>query len=227
MVTPFERGTLRNQIAHHIFEAIIHGELQPGEKIVESKLARAMHVSQSALREALQELEHQGLVIKHDNRFTYVTKPDLQEVEDIYDVRRQFEPMVAAAAHLKLTREQAVQLEGILEDMRIAGSHKDYAEVAKTDVAFHQLIWKISERRALIRALTDVITPLAAFFFMKRLAYAEMDKVYEDHRALLASLKEGGPEEVKKLFEEKLEVFRAQYLGAMQAPKAEQAVLTK
>ena len=62
MVRPFKRGALRNRLTAHLFDAILHGELSAGERIVEGKLAQQLGVAQSTVREALQQLEHQGLL---------------------------------------------------------------------------------------------------------------------------------------------------------------------
>src|SRR2546422_2356219 len=66
MLAPVKRSSLRTHLTSQLFDAILRGELRPGERIVEGKLARELGVAQSTLREALQQLEYQGLVTKSD-----------------------------------------------------------------------------------------------------------------------------------------------------------------
>jgi DNA-binding GntR family transcriptional regulator len=83
MIKLVNRTNTRRQIVEHLFDAIRQGELKPGDRIGEVNLARQLGVGQSTLREALQELEHQGLVTKHENRATFVSTLTTKDVEDI------------------------------------------------------------------------------------------------------------------------------------------------
>jgi DNA-binding GntR family transcriptional regulator len=84
MVQPLQRGILRKRLATHLFDAILRAELHPGQRIVEGKLARQLGVAQGSLREALQVLEHQGLVRKEDNPGTFVTKLNFHRPSGAY-----------------------------------------------------------------------------------------------------------------------------------------------
>jgi len=229
MVKPLKRETLKLQITGHLLEAIAQKELLPGERIIEGKLAQTLHVSKVTLREALQELEYQGLVTKLGNHGTYVTKLSLEDIEDIYEVRLQLEPKAAILAHKNLTPEHCAELGRLLETMRYAGIQRNYAEAVKTDMAFHRLVWKIAGRRALERALTVASAPFFGFLMSRR--YARLDSEYEkhceNHLALLTALKEGGPEEVGKAFAEHLESSRLDHLDFLRKSQVEQSVVNK
>src|SRR5712692_113781 len=164
MVRPLKRGTLRRRVAAHLHDAILHGELRPGERIVEGKLARELRVAQGTLREALQELEHQGLVTKHDNRGTFVSELTTREIEDIYIVRCALEPLAAALACERLTPEHLAQLNTQVEKMKNAGEAHDFVELLKADLDFHRLIWKLSGNGPIERALNVVCPPVFACY---------------------------------------------------------------
>src|SRR3990172_11022466 len=218
MVTPFSPDTLRGQITAHLLDAILNGELRPGQRIVESKLAPALRVSKGTLREALQELEHKGLVTKFDNRGTYITKLGPKEIEEIYDVRAWLEPRAAVLAHQRVTPEHCATLTKLIDGMRAAGIRRDFTEISRTDLAFHQLIWKIADNKVLERALTIVATPLFAFYVIGLYSGVNVDveAICQEHLALIAQLRKGGPKEVKKVFEETIELFRQRYLYQFQ-----------
>lgn len=218
MITPLKRGSLRRRLAAHVYDAILKGELRPGERIVEGKLARQLSVAQGTLREALQELEHQGLVTKHDHRGTYVSKLTRAEIEDIYVVRRELEPLAASLARQRMTAEQLSQLVGLVEKMQIAGDRHDFVELLRTDLAFHRMIWRFSGSKSIERALNVVCPPLFGCYLIKASSGNPYNRAkdLEEHRALLNALKEGTPEEVKKVFTEVIEVFRASELQNLQ-----------
>ena len=112
-----KRPSLRTQITDRLFDAILKGELSPGERLVETKLARQLRVGQSTLREALQTLEHQGLITKLDNRGTFVTKLTAKDVEGMYAVRLELEPMAAVLTHKRLQPHHFAELERMVEGM--------------------------------------------------------------------------------------------------------------
>ena len=223
MSTPFSPDTLRGQISSHLLAAIVNGELRPGQRIIESKLAPALRVSKGTLREALQELEHKGLVTKFDNRGTYVTKLGPKEIGEIYDIRSWLEPQAAALAHQGLTGEHCTKLCRLIDQMRAAAIRRDFTEVSRADLAFHQFIWEIAGNKALERTLTIVSTPLFAFYAIGLFSGVQVDfeEICREHLALIADLQKGSPDEVRKAFWERMEVFRQRYLYVFQGLRVE------
>ncbi len=214
MMASIKVGSLRRRVAAYLFDAILHGELLPGQRIIEARLSRELEIAQNTLREGLQDLEHQGLVVKYDGRGTYVTKLTSQQIQDIYAVRLQLEPMAAALAHQRLNSEYSLRLSSLLEKMRAAGERQEFLEVSKADLAFHQLVWKLSGNEALERALNVISIPLFAFYAIRLYsgdAY-DLKTLHEEHCSLLTILKNGGPKEVTEGFREKLEFFRVQHV---------------
>lgn len=233
MIRAMKRGTMRSQLTDHLFDAILHGELRPGDRIVEGKLARHLEVGQSTLREALQELEYRGLLTKNDNRGTFVTKLTPKEVEGIYAVRLELEPLAASLAHCRLTSEHVSRLTSFLDRMESARRQHDIIDLLKNDLTFHQCIWKLSDNTSLERALNLVCAPLFAFYLLRlssrgaaydfsRDAY-DFTKDNQEHYALVEALKKGGPEEVRKYFKEMIEIFRVRHLEHVHAVEREQA----
>ncbi len=159
------------------------------------------------------------VVERYDGRGTYVTKYTLKQIEDIYAVRLQLEPTAAVLAHHRLGPEYSVQLNKLLEKMQEAGEQGNFLELSKADLAFHQLVWKLSGNEALANALNAISIPLFAFYAIRLYSGAayDLEKLCEEHRSLLAVLKEGGPAEIEKEFKEKLETFRMQHVQTMKA----------
>src|SRR5438552_645682 len=83
--------SLKDLVTGAIREAILNGKLAPGARIVESRLAKQMRVGQSAVREALQELEFQGFAVRVANKGAFVTDFSLEDINQIYRVRMELE----------------------------------------------------------------------------------------------------------------------------------------
>jgi DNA-binding GntR family transcriptional regulator len=214
MIKLLKLGNLAAQITERLFDAIIQGELKPGERIIETKMAKQLGVGQSTFREALQALEHRGLITK--DRGTFVTKLTVQDVEILFAVRLDLEPLAASLACGKLTSEHIQQLEFHLDEMKQARQRRDFTTLLKNDLAFHQLIWEAPQVDSLKRILNLVLSPLFAFFFMRHspafwddpsLAEETFRKEHEDHCRLLAVLKEGNPDVAKRTFREVVQQF--------------------
>jgi len=227
MIRAMKRGNMRSRLTDHLIDAILHGELRPGDRIVEGKLARQLQVGQSTLREALQELEHRGLVTKRENRGTFVTKLTTKDVEGIYAVRLELEPLAASLAHSRLTPEHAARLNHFVDMMESARLRRDLFEILRNDLAFHQHIWKLSDNTALERALNLVCAPLFAFYLLRISSGApaydfnkdayDFSRDNQEHYALLESLKKGAAEEVRQSFREMIEGFRVRHLRHVQS----------
>lgn len=199
-------------MASHIFNAILHGVFAPGDRVVESKLARQLGVAQATVREALQELAYQGLVTKHDRRGTFITKLTVSDIENIYMVRGLLEPLAASLARAHMSASDIAQLTALVENMRLAGERGKFAELIKADLSFHRLIWELSGNRWMAGALNAVCPPLFGGYLIKSTVGQPYNPAadLEEHRMLLKVLQEGTPEEVREVFAKVMETFRNQ-----------------
>jgi DNA-binding GntR family transcriptional regulator len=217
MLKPMKRGTMRTQLSEYLTEAILHGELKPGERIVEIKLARQLGVGQSTLREALQVLEHRALITKFENRGTFVTRISTKEVESIYAIRLELEPLAAALASQRMNQADFAVLEKQLDRMHKAQQRANLIDLMKQDFSFHQLIWKLSDNLPLEKCLNLVCAPLFTFYMLRFSANdfskhtTDFRRDFEEHLELVAALKKGGSEEVKNTFRQVLDVFRVRH----------------
>jgi DNA-binding GntR family transcriptional regulator len=224
MIRPIERLSLRQKISMDLLDAILRGEILPGERLVEDKLARQLDVSKTTLREALQGLEHQGLLTKQDHRGTFVTKLSQHDIEDAYAVRLRLEPFAAALAHEHMTPRRFAELASVLEEMRVAAERGEFVEVYKVDAQFHQLIWRQSGNALLEKALEMVCLPLWAFDLIRLHTSPTYDLavMIEEHENLLTVLKRGGPERVSKTFEKMITAFLDQDVRNLQTLDSKQ-----
>lgn len=121
-------------------EAIILGHLAPGERIVEAEIARQMTISRAPIREAIRQLERDGLVEYRPRRGAYVVKLSPDEVRDVYDIRALLEGHAARLAAQRITPEGLAELARLLDDMRAAARQDDLTRLIAVDVDFHAVI---------------------------------------------------------------------------------------
>src|SRR5580692_4781707 len=100
--SPVKAPTLKDGVADHIRTAILTGGLAPGTRIVESKLAREMTVAQTTVREAIQDLANQGLLVKRVNRESLVRKLTVADLNDLFMLRMDLEGLAVELAHSRI-----------------------------------------------------------------------------------------------------------------------------
>lgn len=131
--------TLPSKIYRILREAIIKGQLKPGERLVQDELAKTLNVSRMPIREAIKQLAAEGYVTVEPHKGAVVKQFTIHELEEIYFLRAKFEPM-AAAESLKLMSPQLVtQLRELNEKMKKTGDTDEYVQL---NIQFHHLLIK-------------------------------------------------------------------------------------
>jgi len=158
---------LSDEIAETLRSLILSGELKPGNRIVESRVARQLGVGQPTVREALVALEHQGLVSRKINQGCLVTTLTREEIADILRIRGELEILAVDMAIENAADETVDALRGIAADMvNIARSGNAMAFYSR-DREFHEALWSSSGNTFLPKVLSQVMLPLLAFLFIR------------------------------------------------------------
>ena len=111
------KETLRSNIKDYIQQKIAEGAYRPGDRIVETQLARELNVSQAPVREAILELASIGLLEERPYSGSFVRRLTLSEIEDIFNVRAFVEEYAARRAAKRATEEQLEEMEQVLREM--------------------------------------------------------------------------------------------------------------
>ena len=185
-----------------IQEAIILGNLKPGERLVEKKLAASLGVGQPTIRESLRELEHQGLVFKMARGGTYVAKYRDEDYRQMLEVRVTLEGSAVAEAARHLTPEAEHELGALIEASADAAERDDVAAFHQTNVAFHRRIWMLSGNRYLANALETVAFRLMVFSVVDKGRGSRDDLRYwvQDHRTILGGIATRDGEKAREVF---------------------------
>lgn len=156
------------RIVESLRDAIISGEIQSGEQIVEGKLAQQIGVGQGVIREALIELEHRGFVQRIPFAGTQVTELALQDAQQIYDIRIELEPLAFTLAGRRACPESIPALREMAERAASASREEDLSAFFENHLAFRKEIWALSGNRYLQQILDRLVIPLYALFMIRQ-----------------------------------------------------------
>lgn len=198
--------TAPDAAAQAIREAIISGELRGGDRIIEQRWAERLGIGQPTLREALHELEHQGLLKKLHQRGTYVAQLSPDDYKLIQEIRIPMEAIAVGKAAENFTAEADREFTTIMEKMAGAGISKfDLKSFHESDVAFHRKIWELSGNPFLQSALETVTFRLFVFAVVDRWggnhkAVSERLASVQEHLAILEGLRSRNKKIARQVF---------------------------
>ena len=131
--------TLPSKIYRILREAIIKGQLQPGERLVQDELAKTLNVSRMPIREAIKQLAAEGYVTVEPHKGAVVKQFTIHELEEIYFLRAKFEPMAAAESLKTMSPQLVNQLRELNERMKKTDDTDEYIQL---NIQFHHLLIK-------------------------------------------------------------------------------------
>ena len=199
------RESLREKIFDVLKKWILDGTLKPGQKIVESTLARRLQVSRAPLREALFLLAQRGLVTIKPHRGTYVTRLSEREIREIFELREILEMHAAKRLRANLTAEKAEELRNALDRLRQAARARDIVAFREADFGFHRSLWNLSGNRNIAEVLVNLTTRFFGYEQIRDMANSPKfpyDSVFEDHQRMLQVILNGSDNDLEEEFRE-------------------------
>lgn len=180
---------LRDVVFNTLRQAILHGELKPGERLMEIKLAKRLGVSRTPIREAIRMLELEGLVVMIPRRGAAVAQITKQDLEDVLEVRCSLEELAVELACTRMTGIELQKLHKVIEEFEHACNTNDVTALAEKDVAFHDIIFEATGNRRLIQLLNN----LREQMYRYRLEYlkdeSSHDKLLLEHKTIENDIK--------------------------------------
>lgn len=155
--------SLPTLVQEEIERMILDGRLLPGEPLREVALAALIGVSRGPVREAFRGLEEKGLITIVKNCGVYVRTLDLDEADQIYEVRIVLEAMIGSKTAKRITPEEGIALRGILADMKSAVASSNINRYTALNVAFHDTLARCSGNRKLHETYNRLVAELSLF----------------------------------------------------------------
>jgi len=169
---------------------ILSEKLKPGQKLTEQDLCREYEVSRTPIREALRQLEADGLVENILNRGSFVIGMSEQDYEDMFEMRKAYEIQAVEWAIERITDEEMDRLEETFEFMEFYTMRNDIDKMLVINSGFHQVIYEASHNRMLQKLLSSYQN-----FLKYKASDADRDESYlatvlEEHREIFRAIKE-------------------------------------
>ena len=169
---------LPDQIADYLRGMIVSGKWRPGQRIVETRIARELGLGQPTVREALGKLEEAGLVVRTQNSGCRVTQLTAKEYGQIFRVRTAMECLVVELLIENRSTSQAAELKAALHALKIAAASRSVEDFYRADLELHRTMWRLSGNRFLEKALSQLVIPLFAFAMIEIIAHPGFDLVF-------------------------------------------------
>lgn len=197
-----DKYSLHGRVFNRLREDILSGVYKPNEELRENTIATELGVSRTPVREAIKQLELEGLVNVIPNKGAYVTGISEKDIHDIYVIRSYLEGLCARWACEKQTDELISQLTEVVEltDFYIAKGNTD--QIFELDNKFHELLYNASDSKRLYQLLSDF------HHYVKRvrqLSLSELERgkqSNDEHRAIVEAIKSHNGQEAECLAHE-------------------------
>jgi len=158
-----KRSTLPGQVANQIREAIKSGKLKPGDRLIETVLAREMNIGRNAVREAIRYIEKEGLIVTTPFKGAQVVEMSKNDLKDIYDVRNALETLALNTLAVKIDNEKTRVLDAIVKEMKAVSKKGNLQAIIDVDLKFHRTLCELSENKVLLEAWSAISNRLRAF----------------------------------------------------------------
>ena len=196
---------LRDVVFNTLRQAILKGELAPGERLMEIQLAEKLGVSRTPIREAIRKLELEGLVLMIPRKGAEVAKISEKSLRDVLEVRRSLEELAIELACQRMSPEELGRLERTQESFRVAIKKGNAMVIAETDERFHDIIYQSTGNEKLVQMLNN----LREQMYRYRLEYIKDEDKRQilliEHDHIGAALRDHNIAEAKKAAREHID----------------------
>lgn len=198
----YDRYSLRGYVFHQIRERILMGEYEPEEELKEVTVGNELGVSRTPVREALRQLELEGLVKIIPNKGAYVTGISAKDIQDIYMIRSLLEGLCAKQAAKLITKEQLSELEEIIYLSQFHCQKENFDQVFELDNKFHAKLYEACGSEILRHSMSEYHHYLERVRKAALSGKERVSKSNREHEAILEAIKEGNEELAEKLANE-------------------------
>lgn len=195
---PEDNYSMSARVFHKIRESILSGKYTADEMLKEKKIGDELGVSRTPVREALRQLELEGLVTIIPNKGAFVIGVSTKDVKDIYEMRELLEGLCAKWAAQRVNDRQLAELEENIYLTEFHYTKKNWDQIVALDNRFHELLYEASGSRELQRVLTDYHQYVQR---IRRITLGQEKRVKnstQEHRMILDALKAHDPQQAQE-----------------------------
>lgn len=182
----FEHRTLSAAIAEHLRQEILDGQHPAGTQLRQDALAERFEVSRIPVREALFQLEAEGLLHMQPHRGAIVSSFSVEEIGDIFDLRRLLEPRLLAASLPRMSDADLEQVAGLDADFAQAVRESDMARWGELNARFHMSLYRLAPQPRTLSIVAALLQSSERFTRLQMNRQDAMARASGDHHELLA-----------------------------------------
>ncbi|MBO5281581.1 MAG: GntR family transcriptional regulator [Lachnospiraceae bacterium] len=179
---------LRDVVFNTLRQAILTGELKPGERLMEIHLANKLGVSRTPIREAIRKLELEGLVTMIPRRGAEVAQITEKSMTDVLEVRRALDALCAELACERITEAETEQLHRACEAFEAAVKTRDLKKIARADVQLHDIIVQATGNQRLVQLVNNLSEQMYRYRFEYIKDASQHQRLIEEHRIIYESI---------------------------------------
>lgn len=216
---PVANASLSETVVETLRQTIAEGGFAPGEHLREAELAEALQVSRGPIREALTQLEREGLVVLRRHRGAQVVELSPSDVEEIYTLRLALERLAARRAASLAGPDHFAALDRVLDQMARLRDDYEPKEAASLDVAFHDIVYEAAQHQRLRRSWQLIRSQVYVFLYSRSLARHDFSEIaFAEHTQIRQVLASGDTDDAVRVVEEHLDGAYRRLLGTYDDP---------
>lgn len=158
---------LSDEVVDRLRDSILRGHFAPGDRLREEQLAEALGVSRGPIRNALVQLEREGLAVRRPNRGAVVAELSRADLEEVFSLRLAIEPVACAWAARNAQPDDLAELQEVIDDYARLTTKVTTRAAAEADLAFHDVVYRASAHRRLL-GLWEDLRPQVYVFLLAR-----------------------------------------------------------
>jgi DNA-binding GntR family transcriptional regulator len=185
---------LRDVIFDTLREAIIVGELKPGQRLMEVQLAEKMGVSRTPVREAIRKLELEGLVEMLPRKGAHVAELSVKDIMDVLEVRATLDGLATSLSSTRISEDEKKELKHILDQFISCVEKENLQGSIKKDVEFHDVIYRSSRNDKLIQISNNLREQVQRFRVVYIKDYSSSRELIREHTEIYEAILSGDPE---------------------------------
>lgn len=206
-------STIKDQVYNIIKANILNGNLKPGERLQEKKIAEELNVSRSPVREAIKELIGEGLLESIPNKSITVKKLSKKDIIDIFEFRSIIEKYAIENAIKNITEETIKILDEILNELKESYNSNDVDKYIRADIKLHDTLIYLSENMVVYKAFINIFSIIQPFRIISLHSKKRFEESYLEHKGIIEGLKEKDSEKAWKYDSVHLQLAKEEILN--------------
>lgn len=200
-----DKSSLRERVFQTIRQSILDGKYKAGDTLRESAIAHELNVSRTPVREAIRQLQLEGLVRSIPNKETVVCGITNEDVQDIFMVRSKLEGVAGRLAAERITQEELEKMEEILELTEFYASKGDISRLENLDHTFHDIIYNATKSKIIKQVLSHFHTYIQQTRKKSMAIPGRVSCLVAEHRAIYEAIKNRDGDKAEELINAHLE----------------------